>query len=176
MNDIRHLPEEKRQRIRAALQEDPGQMTLQLARDLDVPEVEIVRAMPDGRAVELDAARWEEIIRGFEVLGNVHVIVSNGGATLEANGQFGKFSKWGEFFNVQTKSLDMHIRWRALAAIFAIEKPSHMDGVPTLSFQFFDTAGAAAFKVFLSFGGQKPAEERVAHFNRIREQYRRQRG
>src|SRR5438067_73368 len=107
------LPEEKRQRILAALQEDPSRMTLQLARDLDVPEVEIIRAIPDGRAVELDAARWEEIIRGLEALGNVHVIVSNGGATLEANGQFGKFSKWGEFFNVQTKSLDMHIRWRA---------------------------------------------------------------
>lgn len=175
MNDTatEKLSEEKRQRIVAALQENPGQMTLQLARDLDVPEAEIIRAMPDNRAVELDAARWEEVIRGLEPLGNVHVIVSNGGATLEANGQFGKFSTWGEFFNVQTKSLDMHIRWRALAAIFAVEKPSHMDGVPTLSVQFFDRTGAAAFKVFLSFGGQKPAEARVAHFNRLRDQFRR---
>jgi putative heme iron utilization protein len=48
-----------------------------------------------------------------------------------------------------------------------------MDGVSTLSFQFFDSAGAAAFKVFLSFGGSRPPEERVTHFNRIREQFRR---
>ena len=60
--------------------------------------------------------------------------------TLEATGQFGNFSTWGEFFNVQTK-LDMHIRWPQLAAAFAVEKPGHLDGVPTLSVQFFDAAG-----------------------------------
>ena len=35
-------------------------MTLQLARDLGVPEVEVIRALPDDRAVELDATRWED--------------------------------------------------------------------------------------------------------------------
>jgi putative heme utilization carrier protein HutX len=158
------------ERIRAAVQSDPQAMTLQLARDLGVPEVEVVRRLPDGRSVELDAARWEELIRGFEDLGKVHVIVSNGGATLEANGQFGSFSTWGEFFNVQTKSLDMHIRWPELAAVFAVEKPSHMDGVRTLSFQFFDRAGHAAFKVFVNFGGQA-TPERADRFAALREQF-----
>ena len=61
-------------------------------------------------AYELDSTRWEEIIRSFEEFGNVHVIVSNGATTLEAFGQFGKFSNTDGFFNVQSKSLDMHIR------------------------------------------------------------------
>ena len=60
---------EQRQRIEEALRANPNQMTLQLARKLDVPEVEIVRAMPGGRAVELDANRSEELIRAFEELG-----------------------------------------------------------------------------------------------------------
>jgi putative hemin transport protein len=159
-------------RIRAAVEENPGKMTLQLARELGVPEVEVIRALPDGRAVELDVGRWEELIRGFEALGKVHVLVSNGGATLEAVGQFGGFSTWGEFFNVQTKSLDMHIRWPQLAAAFAVEKPSHMDGVPTMSFQFFDRSGAAAFKVFVNFGGSAPPPERVALFAGMRDRFR----
>jgi len=44
----------------------------------------------------------------IQALGEVHVIVSNEATTLENVGQFGKFSKTGDFFNVQTKSLDMH--------------------------------------------------------------------
>jgi putative heme iron utilization protein len=159
-------------RIQSAVSQNPRKMTLQLARELGVPELAIIRALPDNRAVELDIGRWEELIRSLEALGKVHVIVSNGGATLEAIGQFGNFSTWGEFFNVQTKTLDMHIRWPELAAAFAVEKPGHMDGVNTLSFQFFDKQGAAAFKVFLTFGGSVPPPERVAQFIALRDQFR----
>jgi putative heme iron utilization protein len=159
-------------RVAAALAADPNAMTLQLARDLAVPEADVVRALPAGRAAELDVGRWEDLIRSFEALGTVHVIVSNGSVTLEANGQFGNFSTWGEFFNVQTK-LDMHIRWPRLGAAFAVEKPGHLDGVPTLSVQFFDTDGHSAFKVFLTFGGKPPAPERRARFDALRERFRR---
>jgi putative heme iron utilization protein len=160
------------ERIRSAIQQNPSKMTLQLARDLGVPEVAVIRALPDNRAVGLDIGRWEELIRSLESLGKVHVIVSNGGTTLEAVGQLGNFSTWGEFFNVQTKNLDMHIRWPQLAAAFAVEKPGHMDGVNTLSFQFFDKSGAAAFKVFLTFGGSTPSPERVAQFAAVRDRFR----
>jgi putative heme iron utilization protein len=146
-------------------------MTLQLARDLGVPEAEVIRALPDGRAVELDIGRWEDLIRGLEALGNVHVIVSNGTVTLESVGTFGNFSTWGEFFNVQTK-LDMHIRWPQLGAAFAVEKPGHLDGVPTLSVQFYDKVGSSAFKAFLTFGGKAPSPERRAQFDALRERFR----
>jgi len=162
-------------RLAAALGRNPRAMTLQLARDLGVAEVEIIRALPDGRAVELDVGHWEELIRALVTLGKVHVIVSNGAVTLEAVGAFGNFSTFGEFFNVQTK-LDMHIRWQQLGAAFAVEKPGHLDGVPTLSVQFYDVAGAAAFKVFLTFGGSAPSPERVAQFTELRERFRRHPG
>lgn len=158
-------------RVREALERNPGAMTMQLARDLGVPEAEVVRALPDGGAVELDAGRWEEIIRAFEGLGQVHVIVSNAATTVEAVGQFGGFSTWGEFFNVQSKTLDMHVRWPQLGAAFAVEKPSHMnDDVSTLSVQFFDRGGHAAFKVFLNFGG-KPTAQRREQFADLRDRF-----
>ena len=160
-----------KEQIQASIRENPNQMTMLLARQFGVPEVEVVRAFPDERAVELDPQRWEELLRYLEAFGKVHVIVSNGGATLEATGQFGGFSTTGEFFNVQTKSLDMHIRWREIGAVFAVEKPGHLDGKKTLSFQFFDRAGQVAFKVFLNFGG-KAAPEAVAEFARLRQRFR----
>src|SRR5262245_42159426 len=161
---------ETRERIQAAIREDPNQMTMLLARKLEVPEAEVIR-VPDDRAVELDAVRWEQLIRSLEEFGKVHVIVSNGAATLEANGEFGNFSTTGDFFNVQTKGLDMHIRWREIGAIFAVEKPGHLDGRRTLSFQFFDRSGNSAFKVFLGFGSSIPAEK-VERFGQVRENFR----
>lgn len=160
--------DEFRNRIRAAIESNPRKMTLQLARDLGVPEVEVIRAFPPDRVTELDAGRWEELIQSFEALGTVRVIVSNACVTAELEGQFGGFSKTGPFFNVQTPTLDMHIRWAELGAAFAIEKPGHLDGINTLSFQFYDRAGAAAFKVFLNFG-EAAAAERVEQFEKLRE-------
>lgn len=159
-------------RVRAECERNPRLMTSRLAEDLGVAEADVLRCLPDNRAVELDARRWEELIRRFEDLGKVHVVVSNSTTTVEVFGTFGKFSTWGNYFNVQTKSIDMHIRYPRLHSIFAVEKPSHMDGVNTLSIQFFDEEGRSAFKVFLTFGGTPPAPERVADFQLLRDAFR----
>jgi putative heme iron utilization protein len=159
-------------RIRAAVEKNPRKMTLQLARDLGVPEVEVIRAFPPDRVMELDIAQWRELIESLGAFGSVRVLVSNGAATIEVDGHFGGFSTAGEFLNVQSDSLDMHIRWQQLAAVFAVEKPGHMDGTATRSFQFFDQTGAAAFKMFVNFGGPIPPE-REAQFNELRTRFRR---
>jgi putative hemin transport protein len=158
-------------RIRAAVESNPRKMTLQLAHDLGVPEVEIIRAFPADRVTELDVGRWKELLQSLETFGAVRVLVSNGAATIEVDGQFGGFSTTGEFFNVQTDSLDMHIRRRELGAAFAVEKPGHMDGMATRSVQFFDQTGAAAFKVFLNFGGPI-APDREARFVELRAKFK----
>jgi putative heme iron utilization protein len=164
-----------REQIRAALRDNPRKMTIQLARELGVPEVEVIRAMPADAVTELDVGRWEELLRALESLGDVHVIVTNGSVTLEAFGRFGNFSCFGEgegcYFNVQTKSLDMHLRPSTLGSAFAVEKPGHMDGVRTLSFQFYHREGFAAFKVFLTFGGAAPPPQRIEQFNAIRDRF-----
>jgi putative heme utilization carrier protein HutX len=159
-------------RIRAAVEKNPRKMTLQLARDLGVSEVEVIRAFPADRVMELDITRWQELLQCLEALGSVRVLVSNGATTLEVDGQFGGFSTAGEFFNVQTDSLDLHIRGQQLAAVFAVVKPGHMDGTATRSFQFFDQTGTAALKVFLNFGGPI-SPEREAKFIELRTRFQR---
>jgi putative heme iron utilization protein len=163
----------QQQQIRERLAQAPAAMTLQLAAELGVPEVEVIRAMPADRCVELDIGRWQQIFEELPAFGVAHVIVSNGAATLEAEGEFGNFSTWGEFFNVQTPSLDMHIRYRNLAAVFAVEKPSHMTGVSTLSLQFYDTGGNCALKVFPAFGNRAAPPEVRQRFDELRAKYRR---
>ena len=158
--------------IRDTFNADRKQMTLMVARKMRVPEVEVIRSLEGDIAHELDSSRWEEIIRAFEDLGNVHVIVSNGATTLEAFGQFGKFSSTDGFFNVQTKSLDMHIRSWELASVFAFRKPSHTDGREALSFQFYDQRGESAFKVFLTFGGNDPSHELIQKYNKLLEKFK----
>ena len=113
--------------IREAFNADRSQMTLMLAYKLRIPEVEILQALESDTATELDFSRWEEIIRAFEALGNVHIIVSNGATTIEVYGQFGKFTNRDGFLNVRTQSLDMHIRSWELASVFAFRKPSHLE-------------------------------------------------
>jgi putative heme degradation protein len=157
--------------VREAVLRNPRAMTLRLARELGVPEVEVIRAFPAGRATELEVTRWEGLVRAFEHLGPVRVLVSNVGATLEVEGAFGGFSTTWEFFNVQTPTLDLHVRWPELAAAFAVEKPGHVGGAVTRSFQFFDRGGAAVFKVFLNFGGPI-APRREEQFLALREEYR----
>ena len=162
------------ERVQEAFTKTPAKMTMQLARELGIPEADVVRNLPNNLSCELDLSRWEELIRGFEALGKVHVIASNGAVTLEANGLFGNFSTFREFFNVQTESLDMHIRFAQLGAAFTVVKPSHMDGHDTLSVQFFDKSGNSAFKVFLTFGGTAPSPERLAQFKSIQDKFKTQ--
>ncbi len=159
------------ERARDAFAKKPRQMTMILARELNVPEATIVRAMPEGMSTELNAERWEEILGSFEAMGEVHVIVSNASVTIESVGAFGGFSKAGGFFNVQGNGLDMHIRHTQLHSVFAVRKPSHLDGHDTLSVQFFDARGTAAFKVFLTFGGSDPSGERELQFSSLVEKF-----
>jgi putative hemin transport protein len=158
------------ERLREAIEQQPRKMTQQLARECGVPELEVIRAFPDDRATELAITGWEDIIRRIEALGAVRVLVSNEAATIEVVGQVGGFSTTGEFFNVQSGSLDIHIRWRELASAFAVEKPGHMDGLATYSVQFFNRTGAAAFKVFLNFG-ELLAPERLRLFCLLRDEF-----
>ncbi len=163
--------EERLAAIREAYNADRSQMTLMLAHQLHIPEVDILRALEGDTARELDASRWEELIRAFETLGDVTVIVSNGAATIEVFGRFGKFWVKDGFLNVRTESLDMHIRGWELASVFAFRKPSHLDKHEVLSFQFFDKHGDAAFKVFLNFDEGNPASDLEEQYNRLIEMF-----
>ena len=47
-----------------------------------------------------------------------------------------------------------------------------MTGINTLSVQFYDRAGASAFKVFLTFGSKAATAEQTELFARLRDEFR----
>ena len=144
-------------KISEYFQSNPRAMTMVAARELGVSEAQVMRALPSDRVTELTASEFRSMMDRLADYEKVHVIVSNGATTLETFGKFGNFSTYGPFFNVQTKNLDMHIRQDQIDAVFAVEKPGHLDGVMTLSIQFYDCQGSSAFKVFLTFGEKAPS-------------------
>ncbi len=159
------------ERVQELTQRAPRRMTPAIARELGVPEAEVIAHLPDARSTALELSQWEAIIRDFERLGKVHVVCNTGVVVLESFGTFGNFSTVGDFFNVQTK-IDMHIRYKELGSVYAVIKPGHMDGKKTLSFQFFTRKGDSAFKVFLTFGGKDPNSEQEAIFSELVDKYR----
>ncbi len=164
-----------RQRIQKMLEGTPGIMTPMIARKLNVSEAEVLRHFPDDDTNELDGARAADLIEEFEQLGRVHVICSNGDCILESYGRFGGFSRAGGFLNVQTDTLDMHIKAANITQAFALRKPSHTDQQPTYSFQFFNEEGRSVFKVFVyktvvEAGGDE-INERLEAWNALKDKY-----
>jgi putative heme iron utilization protein len=158
--------------IDAHLRAHPDAMLMEVARMFRVPELTVLHRIGAPRAVALDAARWDELLRALPVLGPLRVLVSSSGATMESRGTFGGFSLTGEYFNVQTSELDLHLRWTSIAYAVALEKPSHQSRRPTASVQFFDADGAAILKIFLLFGEREDdSDERRQAFAAIRARF-----
>ena len=137
--------------IRTWFRDDPSRMTMMGARKFGVPEETVVRTLiGQWPIVALRADAFKEIMDALRGMGLLRVFVRSRIAVSEVSGKFAEFSESGGFFNVQGDGIDMHIIWRDIAAIYAVEKQSH--DVPdqrTYSIQFFDKQGDAAFKVFL---------------------------
>lgn len=153
--------------IRAAIRANPRKMTIQLARELGVPEVEIIRAMPAEQVHELKSDAWAQIVERLPAFGAMHVVVSSPSVTMECEGQFGNISRLHGFLNVQSGTLDMHIRLDGIDAVFAVEKPGHLNGVKVQSLQFFSLEGHAAFKAFLGFGLEPISPQRLALYEAL---------
>ena len=156
---MRPIEPELADRIRNDLRAHPDAMLLELARTHQVPELAILGLLGPPRAVPLDATRWTELMEALPELGSVRVLASNSGVTMETRGRFGGFSRTGDYFNVQTSTLDLHLRGSAIGGAMAVEKPSHQTGRPTASIQLFDHDGAAILKIFLLFGEDDGAED-----------------
>lgn len=139
-------------RVEDYFRRKPVAMTLAAARDLGVPEAEVIRALEGKGGTELDPAAFEPVIRALEAFGTCHVIVSNRGATLECRGAFGNFSRTGPFFNVETPTLDMHLRPEAVGSLFCVEKRGHADGKPIRMVQCYDRQGDSIMKAVVPAG------------------------
>ncbi len=157
-----------RQSIREYFREDGSRMTMMAARKFGVPEQVVVEAIVGQMPVtRLRDGAFRELIEALPALGVMRVFVRSRAAVIESVGTFGGFSETGPFFNVQTDTLDMHILYDEIAAIFAVEKTGHDSTFATHSFQFFDRNGDAGFKAFLWDKFPEVPAETIAAFRAL---------
>ena len=136
--------------IRAYFKDDPSRMTMMAARKFAVPEQVVVDALVgQWPIVRLRDGSFRDLMESLPSLGLMRVFVRSRVAVIESVGLFGGFSETGQFFNVQTDTLDMHILHADIGPTYSIKKVGHDSDFVTHSFQFFDKAGEAAFKAFL---------------------------
>src|ERR1700712_2647596 len=89
-----------KERVRSLFAANPRAMTMMVAQQLGICEREVVRCLPNDLSKELNPLTIQNLIRDFEAVGKVFVIVNNGAVVMEAHGQFGGFSLTGPFLNV----------------------------------------------------------------------------
>lgn len=161
--------------IRGTFRKDPSRMTMMAARAFGVPEQAVVEALVgQWPIVRLRDGAFYEVMEALPDLGVLRVFVRSRAAVIESVGTFGGYSEAGPFFNVLTDNLDMHILHQEIAAIYAVEKWGHDSTIVTYSFQFYDRAGDAAFKVFLWDGFPDVPAPRVAAFRALARRLARQ--
>lgn len=152
--------------IRAYFQEDRSRMTMMAARKFSVPEQAVLDALLDQWPItRLRDGVFSDLLNALPELGLMRVFVRSRAAIIESVGVFGGFSESGPFFNVQTDSLDMHILFEEIGAIYAVEKQGHDSTFATHSFQFFDHLGDAAFKAFVWENFPNVPKPRISAFH-----------
>ena len=158
--------------IRDYFREDRSRMTMMAARKFSVPEQAVLDALVDPWPVTpLREGAFSPLLHALPDLGLMRVFVRSRAAVIESVGVFGGFSESGPFFNVQTDTLDMHILFEEIGAIYAVEKQGHDSTFATHSFQFFDHQGDAAFKAYLWEDFPNVPEARINAFHNLVKQF-----
>ena len=127
-------------------------MTMLLTKEFGVPEVEVVRAFPDDRAVELDAQRWEDLIRRLEGSARCMSSSPTGQPPWRQTASSGISARPAISSTSRPHPWTCTSAGEEIGAVFAVEKPGHLDGRKTLSFQFFDRSGHAASRCSWALG------------------------
>lgn len=135
--------------IRQRIEEKPSTMTHDLARELGVKEVDIVRNFPEGMALEVPGEQFETIWKRMTEWEKVTFICISSGCVTEVSGPLpaGKFGHG--MFNLRQANnpLGGHIMIANLESIWLISKP--MFGMESHSVQFFAKSGEAMCAVYL---------------------------
>ncbi len=132
------------------INEDKKVMIFALAKELGVPELAIIKCLPEGECVSADPEHFEEIMTMIATWGKVTTIVQTGSVVLEAKGMLPLGSYGYGYFNLMGKgdyNVGGHIRVDLLSAIYFVERP--FMGMKSMSVQFYELSGAPMFKVYI---------------------------
>ncbi len=142
------LDEDRLELARHQLAEKPDGVIENVTREAGVSTQAVLEMLPAEQRVFVAAERFSALWERLSTWGDVLFIVHTPDIVLECMGKLPMGSFGRGFFNIHGDSpIGGHIRADSIRAIYFVDRLFH--GRRSLSVQFFNEAGEAAFKVFV---------------------------
>jgi oxygen-independent coproporphyrinogen-3 oxidase len=137
------------EKVAQAIHTNPGAFPASIARDLGIPERDVVRYLPEGMSREVPGREFEAIWEVMATWERVTVIVTNDGMIAEVPGKLSSGSTAQGYFNLSDEDAPLHghIRAELIDSIFFVSKK--VMGMDSHSVQFFDGKGDKVLSVYL---------------------------
>lgn len=139
--------------------ETPHMRIRDAAQALGVSEAELVTCQCEGSAVIELRPEWSAILKALPTLGDVMCLTRNETVVHECHGQYEEVSDEGHMGLVVGSEIDQRLFLRRWAFGYALTQPLQ-SGIRQ-SLQFFDRAGTAVLKIYLTEGSNQAAFEQL---------------
>ncbi len=144
-------PQGLKERVLPLLDKETGE----IARTLGVNEVDVLRAFPEGTAVELSAEKFLPLMKELSTWGTLRLIVLHHGSVFEIKGSIPEGKEGMGYYNLHSPDSPIggHLRMKDsegrsfLGPIFLVTKPFR--GKTSYCIQFYNAENLSMFKLFL---------------------------
>lgn len=155
------------------LEKDPSLLPSDIAKQLDLSESEVVKALPEEMVTVIDGSKAQEILEGLVGFGDVTTIVHSFGSIFEVKAPFPKGKLAHGYYNLMGRNGELHghLKLDLITDIALVSKPFR--GTESHYFGFFDKQGNSIFKIYLGRDKKRqliPAQ--VSAFNVLKQEYK----
>ncbi|QLB20677.1 heme iron utilization protein [Vespertiliibacter pulmonis] len=156
------------QQVAALLAENPNIITLEIADKLNLPEGEVLCALPEQFVRIFSADRLEEVLTTISQWGIFTTIIEKEGSIFEIKDRFPSGMIARGYYNLNMKdeegTLHGHLKIDNIAKIAFVSLPFR--GKESYNIAFIAPNGKTVFKVYLGRDEHRQLfPEQVAHFN-----------
>lgn len=143
------MTEQITQTIHQKVAENPSIMPRNLARELQISEGEVIRALPEHMRLEAPVADFISIWETMTGWEKVTFYAETPGAIIEISGQLPMGRPGHGMYNLMDKNFPLggHLLLENIASIWLVSKP--VFNLESHSVQFFDGSGRPCFGVYL---------------------------
>ncbi|MDF2118833.1 heme utilization cystosolic carrier protein HutX [Roseiarcaceae bacterium H3SJ34-1] len=154
--------------LQATIAARPDGVLESFAEQHDVPMRVVLDCLPEGQAVFVDGARFEEVWSELTTFGSIVFIIHSADGVFETKGSLPPGSSGRGYFNVHGESpISGHIKADRCQAICFVDRPFF--GRRSCSVQFVNGDGNIMFKVFIGRDDKRELlPDQVASFEALR--------
>lgn len=154
------------------LENEPGLLPSDIAKQLNVSEAEVVKSLPQEMATMVDGCHAQTMLEGLVGFGDVTTIIHSFGSIFEVKAPFPKGKLAHGYYNLMGRNGELHghLKLDLISDIALVSKPFR--GTESHYFGFFDKDGHSIFKIYL--GRDKKRQlftEQVSTFASLKQQY-----